>query len=93
MPRGFTIGPGSESSGDSVFGLYGDLMNVEVFIYFKEIAHGELGSILIRTGPTPCTGLVTYGKYQPAPILYAGSVLTLIARPDFLQYLACQRPI
>ena len=32
-------------------------MNVEVFIYFKEIAHGELGSILIRTGPTPCTGL------------------------------------
>ena len=29
LPRGFTLGPGSESSGDSVFGLYGDLMNVE----------------------------------------------------------------
>merc|ERR1719427_600905 len=28
LPRGFTIGPGSESSGESVFGLYGDLMNV-----------------------------------------------------------------
>ena len=26
---GYTLGPGSESSGDSVFGLYGDLMNVE----------------------------------------------------------------
>ena len=31
LPRGFTIGPGSESSGDSVFGLYGDLMNVEEY--------------------------------------------------------------
>ena len=70
-------------------------MNVEVFIYFKEIAHGELGSILIRTGADQplVPALVTYGKYQPAPILYAGSVSTLIARPDFLQYLACQRPI
>ena len=29
LPRGFMLGPGSESSGDSVFGLYGDLMNVE----------------------------------------------------------------
>ena len=29
LPRGFTLGPGSESSGDSVFGLYGDLMNVD----------------------------------------------------------------
>ena len=28
LPRGFTMGPGSESSGDSVFGLYGDLLNV-----------------------------------------------------------------
>ncbi|XP_023325596.1 rho guanine nucleotide exchange factor 10 [Eurytemora carolleeae] len=33
LPRGFTIGPGSESSGDSVFGLYGDLMNVEEYEY------------------------------------------------------------
>jgi len=31
LPRGFTIGPGSESSGESVFGLYGDLMNVEEY--------------------------------------------------------------
>ena len=30
MPRGFVVGPGSETSGDSVFGLYGDLMNLEV---------------------------------------------------------------
>ena len=45
LPRGFTIGPGSESSGDSVFGLYGDLMNIEVLIYFKEIAHGGLRPI------------------------------------------------
>ena len=29
LPRGFVTGPGSESSGESVFGLYGDLMNVE----------------------------------------------------------------
>jgi len=29
LPRGFTLGPGSESSGDSVFGLYQDLMNVD----------------------------------------------------------------
>ena len=29
LPRGFTLGPGSESSGESVFGLYGDLMNVD----------------------------------------------------------------
>ena len=29
LPRGFTMpGPGSDSSGDSVFGLYGDLLNV-----------------------------------------------------------------
>ena len=29
LPRGFTVpGPGSDSSGDSVFGLYGDLLNV-----------------------------------------------------------------
>jgi len=31
LPRGFTIGPGSDSSGESVFGLYGDLMNVEEY--------------------------------------------------------------
>ena len=31
LPRGFTIGPGSETSGESVFGLYGDLMNVEEY--------------------------------------------------------------
>ena len=32
LPRGFVLGPtGSESSGDSVFGLYGDLMNVESY--------------------------------------------------------------
>jgi len=31
LPRGFTIAPGSESSGESVFGLYGDLMNVEEY--------------------------------------------------------------
>jgi len=31
LPRGFTIGTGSESSGESVFGLYGDLMNVEEY--------------------------------------------------------------
>ena len=30
LPRGFVVGPGSETSGDSVFGLYGDLMNLEV---------------------------------------------------------------
>jgi len=33
LPRGFVIGPGSETSGDSVFGLYGDLMNVEDYDY------------------------------------------------------------
>ena len=38
LPRGFTIGPGSESSGDSVFGLYGDLMNVEEY---------EVGSVIV----------------------------------------------
>jgi hypothetical protein len=31
LPRGFTLGPGSETSGESVFGLYGDLMNVQEY--------------------------------------------------------------
>eukprot|EP00088_Acartia_fossae_P030831 TRINITY_DN3181_c0_g3_i1.p1 TRINITY_DN3181_c0_g3~~TRINITY_DN3181_c0_g3_i1.p1 ORF type:complete len:810 (+),score=134.88 TRINITY_DN3181_c0_g3_i1:321-2432(+) len=38
LPRGFTLGPGSESSGDSVYGLYGDLMNLQEYEY----SHGEL---------------------------------------------------
>jgi len=38
LPRGFTLGPGSESSGDSVYGLYGDLMNIQDYEY----SHAEL---------------------------------------------------
>ncbi len=41
LPRGFVLGPtGSESSGDSVFGLYGDLMNVENYDECEEAAAG-----------------------------------------------------
>jgi hypothetical protein len=41
LPRGFVLGPtGSESSGDSVFGLYGELMNVENYDECEEAAAG-----------------------------------------------------
>ena len=56
-------------------------------------SHIGLGSIRIRTEPTLVLVSVMCGKYRPDPISYAGSVSTLLARPDFLQFPAYHRPI
>ena len=52
------------------------------------ILHGGQGSVWIWTGPA----LVTRDKYRPG-LSFASSVSTLMARPDFLQYLAYHRHI
>ncbi len=67
LPRGFVLGPtGSESSGDSVFGLYGELMNVENYDECEEAAaggsahhhHQERSGRDIHRSGTVSTGLI-----------------------------------
>ncbi len=51
LPRSFVLGPtGSESSGDSVFGLYGELMNVENYDECEEAAGGPAHHHQERSG-------------------------------------------
>ncbi len=51
LPRGFVLGPtGSESSGDSVFGLYGELMNVESYECEEAAAGGTAHHHQERSG-------------------------------------------
>ena len=46
-----------------------------------KILHGGLGSIWIRTEPTPCTSFNDARQVPAWPYTYSNLVLTLMARP------------